>query len=168
LSSYQKSFTKMRACRDKIVNSLFDYRYSYTIKTCIKGNRYLSRGGVEGIISTRPSYETVLKIYGQFQFKRTPSRGYVREKISLLLISPCSPSGVLRKSMNSVGRLSCSVIPSANRPALQTWYFAVLRIRDVFSDPGSDFFPSRIRIFSIPDPGSASNNFSILTQNNGF
>ncbi len=46
----------------------------------------------------------------------------------------------------------------------------VLRIRDVFPDPGfgSDFFPSRIRIFSIPDPGSASKNLSILTQKNGF
>ncbi len=29
-------------------------------------------------------------------------------------------------------------------------YFAVLRIRDVY--PRSNFFPSRIRIFSIPDP----------------
>ncbi len=29
---------------------------------------------------------------------------------------------------------------------------AVLRIRDVY--PGSDFFPSRIRTVSIPDPGS--------------
>jgi hypothetical protein len=27
---------------------------------------------------------------------------------------------------------------------------SVLRIRDVY--PGSEFFPSRIRIFSIPDP----------------
>jgi hypothetical protein len=35
-------------------------------------------------------------------------------------------------------------------------------------DPASDFFPSRIRIVSIPDPGSASKNLSILTQNNGF
>ena len=52
----------------------------------------------------------------------------------------------------------------------------VLRIRDVY--PGSDFFPSRfpdpnclhpgsqIRTVSIPDPGSASKNFSILTQKN--
>jgi hypothetical protein len=31
-------------------------------------------------------------------------------------------------------------------------------------DPGSDFFPSRIRTVSIPDPGSASKNLSILTQ----
>jgi|688.fasta_scaffold1498305_1 hypothetical protein len=45
----------------------------------------------------------------------------------------------------------------------------VLRILGV--DPGSEFFPSLIRIFSIPDlkffhPGSASasNNLSILTQ----
>ncbi len=30
-------------------------------------------------------------------------------------------------------------------------------------DPGSDFFPSRIRTVSIPDPGSASKNLSILT-----
>ncbi len=37
----------------------------------------------------------------------------------------------------------------------------VLRIRDVY--PGS-----RIRLFSIPDPGSASKNLSILTQTNGF
>jgi hypothetical protein len=31
-------------------------------------------------------------------------------------------------------------------------------------DPGSECFPSRIQIFSIPDPGFASNNLSILTQ----
>ena len=37
----------------------------------------------------------------------------------------------------------------------------MLRIRDVY--PGSDFFPSRIRTVSIPDPGSASKNLSILT-----
>ncbi len=45
---------------------------------------------------------------------------------------------------------------------------AVLRIRDVY--PRSEFFPSRTRMFSIPDPnyshsGSAANNLSILTQN---
>jgi hypothetical protein len=39
----------------------------------------------------------------------------------------------------------------------------VLRIRDVY--PGSEFFPSRVRIFSIPDPGSASKNLSILPKN---
>jgi hypothetical protein len=33
---------------------------------------------------------------------------------------------------------------------------SVLQIGDVY--PGSDFFPSRIRIVSIPDPGSASEN----------
>jgi hypothetical protein len=31
-------------------------------------------------------------------------------------------------------------------------------------DPGSDFFSTRIRIFSIPEPRSASKNLSILTQ----
>jgi hypothetical protein len=37
-------------------------------------------------------------------------------------------------------------------------------------DPGSDFFHpgSRFRIFSIPNPGSASKRLSILTQKNGF
>ncbi len=30
-------------------------------------------------------------------------------------------------------------------------------------DPGSDFFPSRIRTVSIPDHGSSSKNLSILT-----
>jgi hypothetical protein len=46
---------------------------------------------------------------------------------------------------------------------------SVLRIRDVY--PGSEFFPSRIRFFSIRDPGSASKNlsiYSILTKKNGF
>ncbi len=33
------------------------------------------------------------------------------------------------------------------------------------ADPG---WLSRIRLFSIPDPGSASKNLSILTQTNGF
>jgi hypothetical protein len=35
-------------------------------------------------------------------------------------------------------------------------------------DPGSDFFPSRIRIVSSLDPGSASKNLSLLTKKNGF
>jgi hypothetical protein len=35
-------------------------------------------------------------------------------------------------------------------------------------DPGYEFFPSRIRIFSISDPGSALKNLSILTQKDGF
>ncbi len=47
---------------------------------------------------------------------------------------------------------------------------AVLRIRDVFLYPGSDFFYTGYR---IPDPnffhpGSASNNLTILTPKNGF
>jgi hypothetical protein len=48
----------------------------------------------------------------------------------------------------------------------------VLRIRDVY--PGSNFFPSRILTVSIPDPGSASKNFILLSilipknQKNGF
>jgi hypothetical protein len=33
-------------------------------------------------------------------------------------------------------------------------------------DPGSNFFPSRIRIVSIQDSGYASKNLSILTQKN--
>ncbi len=41
-------------------------------------------------------------------------------------------------------------------------FIPVLRIRDVILDPGSDIFPSRIRIFSIPDPhGSRIRIFSI-------
>ncbi len=39
----------------------------------------------------------------------------------------------------------------------------VFRIPMFIPDPGSDFFSSRIRNFSIPDPGSASENVSILT-----
>jgi hypothetical protein len=39
-----------------------------------------------------------------------------------------------------------TAVGPSKRPQLET----VLRIRDVFPDPGSEFFPSRIRIFSIP------------------
>jgi hypothetical protein len=35
-------------------------------------------------------------------------------------------------------------------------------------DPGSVFFPSRIRTVSIPDPGSASKNLSVLTPKKWF
>jgi hypothetical protein len=35
-------------------------------------------------------------------------------------------------------------------------------------DPGSDFFPSRIRFVPIADPESASKNLSILTQKKWF
>jgi hypothetical protein len=38
------------------------------------------------------------------------------------------------------------------------------RIRIPDPDPGSNFFPSRIRIVSILDLGSASKNLSILTK----
>ncbi len=48
--------------------------------------------------------------------------------------------------------------------SLKGW--AVLRIRDNY--PGSKFFPSRIRIFFILDPGSASKSLSILTPKNGL
>ncbi len=44
----------------------------------------------------------------------------------------------------------------------QSAYQSVLQIRDAY--PGSEYYPSRIRIFSLADPGSASKNFSILTQ----
>ncbi len=40
---------------------------------------------------------------------------------------------------------------------------AVLRIWDVFPDPGSGFFPSRIPDPNCLHPGSASKNLSILT-----
>jgi hypothetical protein len=55
---------------------------------------------------------------------------------------------------------------NAVRLCFQVRYQAVLWIRDVY--PGSDFFPSRIRAVSIPDPGSSSKNLSILTQKIGF
>jgi hypothetical protein len=42
------------------------------------------------------------------------------------------------------GKLQGPNVPVSLKP--------VLRIRGVFPDPGSDFFPSRIRFFSIPDP----------------
>jgi hypothetical protein len=47
-----------------------------------------------------------------------------------------------------------------------TIFHTVLRIWDVY--PGSDFFPSRIRTVSIPDPGSASKNLRILTPKKWF
>ncbi len=51
---------------------------------------------------------------------------------------------------------------------LSRQHIPVLRILDVYPeslipDPGSDFFPSRIRPVSIPDPGSALENLGILT-----
>ncbi len=55
-------------------------------------------------------------------------------------------------------------VSASYKPELLT----VLRIRDVYPRSGSKFFPSRIRMFSIPDPGSASKNFSILTQKSCF
>jgi hypothetical protein len=39
-----------------------------------------------------------------------------------------------------------------------------LIVMNSVAHPGSDFFPSRIRLFSIPDPGFAC----ILTLKNGF
>ncbi len=40
----------------------------------------------------------------------------------------------------------------------------MLLIQDVYPGSRIRFFPSRIRIISIPEPGSASKNLSILTQ----
>ncbi len=42
----------------------------------------------------------------------------------------------------------------------------VLRIRDVYPGSRIRLFPSRIQTVSIPDPGSALKNLSILTQKN--
>ncbi len=47
-------------------------------------------------------------------------------------------------------------------------YESVLRIRDVYPDPGSDFFPSRIPDPNFFYPGSASKNLSILTPQKWF
>ncbi len=56
--------------------------------------------------------------------------------------------------------------PQGKRIRETTIFHTVLRIRDVY--PGSDFFSSRIRTVSIPDPGSASKNLSILTPKKWF
>ncbi len=42
----------------------------------------------------------------------------------------------------------------------------VLRILDVY--PGFDIFLFRLRVFSIPVPGFASKNLTILTQKKGY
>ncbi len=45
-------------------------------------------------------------------------------------------------------------------------FWSVLLIRDVYT--GSDLFPSRIRIFSIPVPGSTSKNFKYFNPKKWF
>ncbi len=47
-------------------------------------------------------------------------------------------------------------------------WISVLRIRDVYPGSRIRLFPSRIRTVSIPDPGSASKNLSILTPKKWF
>jgi hypothetical protein len=66
---------------------------------------------------------------------------------------------IFRKFFRLLSMETCMLRPLNARGVL-----AVLRIRYVY--PGSEFFHpgSRIRIFSIPNPGSASKNLRILTQ----
>jgi hypothetical protein len=60
--------------------------------------------------------------------------------------------------MNSlVKAMMNAFVITAIRPATRASSTPVLRIRDVYLE-------SRVRIFSIPDPGSASKNLSILIQ----
>jgi hypothetical protein len=42
------------------------------------------------------------------------------------------------------------------------------KMSEVSNFSSTEFFPSRTRIFSIPNPGSASMKLSILTHKNGF
>ncbi len=60
------------------------------------------------------------------------------------------------------------VRPSFSERTTSTPHEQCCGSRMFIPDPGSDFFPSRIPDpdpnFSIPDPGSASKNLSILTQ----
>ncbi len=60
----------------------------------------------------------------------------------------------------SVIKVSISLYPSFELSVINAEADSVLRIRDI--SPGYNFFPSRIRIFSIPDHGFASKNVSIL------
>jgi hypothetical protein len=56
---------------------------------------------------------------------------------------------------------------AANQSVAGKIYFFAYRTVPSDADPGcyhgSEYFPFRIRIFSIPDHGSASKNLSILT-----
>jgi hypothetical protein len=66
-------------------------------------------------------------------------------------------SKAYKNSINGVGKMVHRYSFTQVKP--------VLCIRDVIPDP---IFLSRIRIFSIPDPGSTSKKLSILTLRNGF
>jgi hypothetical protein len=57
-------------------------------------------------------------------------------------------------SMSEMGSMS----PHPAAQIRYSWGGSVLQIRDVY--PGSERFPSRIRIFSMSDPGFASKNLS--------
>jgi hypothetical protein len=70
---------------------------------------------------------------------------------------------------------SLSGLPDRERNILVNWDSVVADPGFLSRIPDPTFFPtwiwgpgSRIRTFSIPDPGSASRSLSILTQKNGF
>ncbi len=75
-------------------------------------------------------------------------------------------SSKLRQYISSVNIEDCSCWrPRCGLPRLVhvVWSKNVVWSNSV-ADPGSELFPPRIQFFSIPGPGSASKNLSILTQ----
>jgi hypothetical protein len=89
----------------------------------------------------------------------------------------CRARTAARTPAHTCSRLSCACNPGSTRSlsalsrsserGKKRILLAVLLISGMFiPDPGSEFFPFRIRIFFISEPGFATKDLSILTQKN--
>jgi hypothetical protein len=96
--------------------------------------------------------------------------GVLPQDVHVIDLKTSELSHSRRRRDTSAPRVEVDLVPSSG-DNLRFAHLCHIFISSV-ADPGclslNRLFPSRIRFFSIPDPGSASKNLSILTQKIDF
>jgi hypothetical protein len=83
------------------------------------------------------------------------------------LLRPATALPAVTKDPTAAG--DCAACTSAGQPPTkQQKSVGMVKFSVADPDPGSDFFPSRIRTVSIPDPGSASKYFIYFNPKQWF
>jgi hypothetical protein len=145
------------------------YHYSYLFREIIEG-------GKMAVLDCSPSALKILYNSNEFMpyvvFMAAPGLDEMRHiyengKMAGAIMASQRTLNNFEKT-SSIRRLGVPPLFSSSCLEHHRGFLPVLRIRDVY--PGSELFHSRslIRIFSIPDSGSARKNSSILTPKNGF
>ncbi len=124
----------------------------YSVRRCNRIRWYRIRGSVSGSRILRFIYIFFAEVY-----PRPDGTVYVCGSGGKTATLPDNPANV------EVDEEVCQMLEQVAVSAYKPDFMTVLRIRDVY--PGSRI---RICMFSIPDPGSASKNFSILTPKSCF